>query len=256
MKIYLSLTSIFDKQSILLQSLKSIITQSVLPDKCFIYLSEEPYLLDKGFKNKKMNKELLEFINSNKIFEIKWVNNIGPYRKLLFLLKEKWYEDCIILTIDDDVIYNNNLIKDYISDYNIHKCCISYRGWTFDFNNEDFSDCIYTKRKPTILKHSKYNFANSGVGMVTHPSFFHKTGNLIFNIDAINELCKTGDDIWYYFCRIANNIDTVIINKPTYFRFLINHNNVALFHNYNKNQNNINIRKTAKKFIEMGLLQP
>jgi hypothetical protein len=176
----------------------------------------------------------------------------------LFLLKEKWDEDCLILTIDDDVIYNNNLIKDYIADYNIHKCCVSYRGATLNFKNEDFSDCEYDKRKPSILRHLKYNFANSGVGMVTHPAFFHKTGDLIFNIDSINELCKTGDDIWYYFCRIANNIDTVVINKPTYFRFLTNHNHVALFHAYNskKNTNTNNIRKTAKKFIEMGLLHP
>jgi hypothetical protein len=252
MKIYVSLTSIFDKQICLLQSLKSIISQSTLPEKCFIYLSEEPYLLDKGFKNKEINKELIEFVNSHELFEIRWVDNIGPYRKLLFLLKEKWDEDCLILTIDDDIIYNNNLIKDYIADYNIHKCCISYRGGTLNFKNKDFSDCVYEKRKSPILRHAKYNFANSGVGMVTHPSFFHKTSNLIFNLDIINEVCNTGDDIWYYFCRIANNIDTVIINKPTYFKLFTNY--TALYYNYNKKQNTTNIQKTAAKFIEMELL--
>ena len=81
--------------------------QTRLPDKICLYLSEEPYLLDDGFKDKKItNSELLKYINDNSIIDIKWVKNIGPYRKLLPLLKDKWDEDCIIITIDDDTIYD------------------------------------------------------------------------------------------------------------------------------------------------------
>ena len=40
MKIYVSLTSIFQKQKHLLNTLHSISNQSLKPDKCFIYLSE------------------------------------------------------------------------------------------------------------------------------------------------------------------------------------------------------------------------
>jgi hypothetical protein len=256
MKIYLSLTSIFQKQQHLLKTLKSILKQSLLPDKCFIYLSEEPYLLDKGFKDRKLNEELADFININKLFEIKWCKNIGPYRKLLYLLREKWNEDCLILTMDDDILYHHNLIQDYINDYNKYKCCISYRGCTHDFKNRDFSDFNYNNKKTTKLK-DLFNFANSGVGTITHPTFFHKTDKLIFNLDLINDLCKTTDDVWYYFCRIANNIDTVIINKPQYILFNFhNFNEISLFMNFN-NKNNTNteaFKKTAKKFIELNLM--
>ena len=48
-KIFVSLTSIFDNQNILLKTLQSIKNQSLMPNKCFIYLSEEPHLLDKEF---------------------------------------------------------------------------------------------------------------------------------------------------------------------------------------------------------------
>ena len=56
--------------------------------------------------------------------------NTGPYRKLLPLLKDKWDEDCIIITLDDDVIYYTKLIKNLVNDYNKHKCSIGYRGFT------------------------------------------------------------------------------------------------------------------------------
>ena len=255
MKIYISLTSINQKQNLLLNTLISISTQTVLPDKCYIYLSEEPYLLDKGFKNKIVSAKLQEFISKNALFEIKWCKNIGPYRKLLPILKSKWNEDCLILTIDDDIIYNKNLIKDYINDYKKYKCCITYRGVTHNFKKGDYSDFRYTKKRRIILK-SLHNFANSGVGTITHPSFFHKTKNLIFNQELINELCKTTDDIWYYFCRIANNIETVVILKAHYIKFQHIQSNLALFNRYNNvsDTNTKNFRKTAKKFIELNLI--
>ena len=85
--VYISLTSIFKNQDILLKTLQSIMKQTRLPDKIFLYLSEESYILDTGFKDKKItNSNLLKFINNNSIIYIKWVKNTGSYRKLLPLL--------------------------------------------------------------------------------------------------------------------------------------------------------------------------
>jgi hypothetical protein len=121
MNVYVSITSIFQNQTILISTLKSILKQTYKPTKCFIYLSEEPYLKDLGFKNKELSNDLNKLIQENNIFEIKWCKNDGPYRKLLPLLKEKWEEDCLIITIDDDTEYDKDLIRNYVNDYNIHK---------------------------------------------------------------------------------------------------------------------------------------
>ena len=140
------------------------------------------------------------------------------------------------------------------NDYKKYKCCVSYRGCTHDFNFPNYSNFHYEKRTNTIPR-TLYNFANSGVGTITHPSFFHKTKNLIFDLKLIKDLCPTTDDIWYYFCRIANNIDTVIINKPNFFQFF-NNQDYALFFNYNNvdDRNTLNIKKTAIKFHELKLI--
>lgn len=257
MNIYLSLTSIYQKQNLLLNTLNSIKLQTVLPTKVYIYLSEEPYLLDIGFKNRCLQNNLQEFINNNNnLFEIIWCQNIGPYRKLLPLLKDKWNEDCLILTVDDDIVYHKDLINHYISDYNKYKCCIAYRGFTPNVENINLLNLQYGRGNKNILKHL-YNFANSGVGTVNHPSFYHKSEDLIFKVDYIKELCATSDDIWYYLCRIVNNIETVIIEKGYLFNFSLNlHAQTALCINYNyKNKTNENnLRKTANKFIELGFM--
>ena len=140
--IYVSLTSIYDNQSILLKTLISIKNQTILPNKIFIYLSEDSFLLDKGFKNKIIdNKNLKTFLDENiNIFQIKWCKNIGPYRKLLPLLQEKFEEKCIIITIDDDTEYNINLIKKHLELFDKHYCCVSFRGFTLKFNNIDDID--------------------------------------------------------------------------------------------------------------------
>ena len=59
--IYVSLTSIFKNQNLILQSLQSILKQTNLPDKIFLYLSDNPSFFDNGFKDKKItNLNLLK----------------------------------------------------------------------------------------------------------------------------------------------------------------------------------------------------
>jgi len=258
MNIYVSLTSIYQKQYLLLNTLISINKQTLLPNKCYIYLSTEPYLLDKGFTNKKLNKDLEDYVCQNPIFEIRWCDNLGPYRKLLPLLREKWNENCLILTMDDDIYYHKDLIKQVVDEYNKEKCCVTCRGFTLEHDNNNINSLDYVSSNKTIRKHL-YNFANSGVGTVHHPSFYHKTGDLIFNLEYINELCKTSDDIWYALCRIANNIETVIcLEYEHYIKFnMSNFTNVALCINYNykNNTNQNNFQSVVKRFIELGLIK-
>lgn len=256
MKTYLSITSIFQNQDILIPTLKSISNQSIKPEKCYIYLSEEPYLKDLGFKNKIISDNLSKFIqNNNTIFEIKWCKNTGSYRKLLPLLQEKWEEDCIIITIDDDTEYDKDLIKNYLNDYNKHKCCINYRGFTMKFSNS-LTEIKYLIRENKREKYL-YNFLTGKGGALYQPSFFKKTEDLIFREDLFSSLCPTGDDIWFNFVRICNSIELYIpdikfMNKD------LTKNETALAVNYNCSNvdlNTINIVKTVKELINLGYLK-
>lgn len=249
--LYISMTSIFKNQDILLQTLQSIIKQTKNPDKIFLYLSEEPYLLDSGFKDKKItNSNLLKFIDNNPIIDIKWVKNIGPYRKLLPLLKDKWDEDCIIITIDDDTVYDPQLIENLTNDYYKHACVIGYRGFTPSFDKIENFD--YHERDK-LQNLSLYNFLTGKGGILYKPEFFHKTKNLIFDDKIFLDTCQTCDDIWFYLLRIVNNIKCYTSNRKWMTQ---DTSRDGLFHTFNnKNNNTTSFKNTYKKLNEMFIIK-
>lgn len=242
--VYISLTSIFKNQDILLETLKSIIKQTRLPDKIFLYLSEEPNILDAGFKGKKItNSNLLKFINDNSIIDIKWVKNTGSYRKLLPLLKDKWDEDCIIITIDDDTVYDIHLIENLINDYNEQKCVVGYRGFTPLFDELENFD--YTKRDK-LQNLSLYNFLTGKGGILYKPQFFHKTRNLIFDDNIYLDTCPTGDDIWFYIVRILNDVKCYLGENQWMMKDLTNEGLFSVFNSKN-NTNSKSFKNTYDK---------
>ena len=99
MAVYISLTSICRNQKELHLTLQSVVKQSRQPDKIFLYLSDEPSFFDSGFTDKKItDKDLNTLLSKHKdLIHIAWGKDIGPYGKLLPLLKEKWNLSCVII---------------------------------------------------------------------------------------------------------------------------------------------------------------
>ena len=239
--IYFSVTSTFDNQELLFKCLETCLLQTIMPDKIFIWLSEEPYLLDKGFTNKRItNPQLINLIEQNKdLLEIRWVDNEGPFRKLIPILKEKWNEDCFIITIDDDIIYKSILVETLLNDYNKHKCVISYRCYLPPMKSlETFK---YKHKWVNGLKHI-WNFPTNGAGSLYKPEFFHKTKDLIFNKEIYLKTCDKRDDVWYYIVRIKNNVECYGNCKKRQYNFQPCPSNKkvhnGLFHHFNKKNDN------------------
>jgi len=253
MNLYVSLTSIFQNQSELLKTLISIKQQITKPTKVFLYLSEEAYLLDLGFKNRIItNNALSNFIQDNTEFiEIRWTENTGPYRKLLPLLKEKWEEDCLIVTIDDDTEYLNTLLYNLYNDYKEQNCVICYRGYTPNITR--IEDIRYENTRPLINRYL-YNLPTGKGGILYHPSFFKKTGDLIFFRDIYKEVSETTDDLWFFMVRICNKVDCYM--SKTRWQKKDNTTKCALYGNFNsKNQvNTKNLKKIIDVLKEKGFL--
>ena len=237
--IYISLTSIFGNQDVLLKTLQSILHQTKLPDKIFIYLSSEPFLQDIGFKNKEItNINLNNLFNRYKdLIEIKWVDNIGSYRKLIPILEEKIItnENSIIITIDDDVEYNKDLIKEMVDSYLENECVVSCRThnmYGMDLcNNKNIS---YEDRENKFIKKDLYNF-HTGKGAVLYPLYLFRD-RLVLN-KKMYSLIPTTDDIWFNYCRILNNIDCVSLNDNFNFLEKDNETKFGLSINYNCGKN-------------------
>ena len=251
--VYISLTSMFNRQQRLYECLFNLLKQSYKPDKIYIYLSEDPSFFDNGFINKKITYQpLLSLLNKNKIFNILWGKDIGPYGKLLPLLKIKWSDDCLIITVDDDTVYDFNLIKNLVEDYKKYNCVISYRG--FKPSITDITELKYNVNKGKEKK-NMFNFPTGKGGILYHPTFFHKTGDLIFNEDVFKNICKTADDVWFLLVRIANKVECYLGTKKWFLKD--NHAPIGLYTINNKNncyKNNKQITDVVCKFKELGYL--
>ena len=253
MNVYVSLTTVKQNEARVVETLQSINAQTQLPDKCFIFLSETPYLLDQGFANGTMGSELSDFIGSHPLFELRWCPNTGPFRKLLPLLEEKFDEDCLIITIDDDTVYIATLVEKMVAGFSRYKCCISnwaltlrHPGDVRGLNYENFARPI-----PSYI----YNFHLGKGGVAYHPTFFCKTRGIMFDADAINQTCLTNDDVWFNFMRIANGINCHT-NNTSYMTKDNTNKQTALWSNFNRinRTNSKYMRATAEFLISKGLL--
>lgn len=116
MSIIVSLTSTSVRLPVLKYTLISILDQSLKCYKIVLCLSKEKYLIDEGIKA--LPTWLSSLVDSKEI-EIKWVENTGPYRKLLPVYQVCSDDDWII-TCDDDVIYGPDWLSSIVKTADIH----------------------------------------------------------------------------------------------------------------------------------------
>jgi glycosyltransferase involved in cell wall biosynthesis len=86
---------------VLRHTLLSLLDQSHKPDRIVVCLSKEPYLIDEGIKEL---PSWFEAMLGQHEVEVLWVENTGPYRKLMPIYRQATDEDWLV-TCDDDVIY-------------------------------------------------------------------------------------------------------------------------------------------------------
>ena len=97
----------------------SLLSGRMIPDRIFLFISSDPFILDTGVPVEDLPLALLE-LSFYFPFTIVYTDNIGPHRKLLPLLSKKWNEDCIIVTFDDENqrginTYLENSIKYFVA---------------------------------------------------------------------------------------------------------------------------------------------
>ena len=106
-KVIVSLTSFPAAITYATDAIKSILEGNTLPDKLVLYLTFSQ------FEDNKIPLELTALANNNPLFEIRNYNeDIRSYRKLIPVLKD--FPNDIVVTIDDDVSYHKNMLRDLL----------------------------------------------------------------------------------------------------------------------------------------------
>ena len=227
-KIVISLAIINSRLNNLINIINNIINQSLKPDILHIFYSDNKFLLDEGINEKDIIKiiELAELkYNTNQIVDIKLTKteNIGSYRKLIPALK--LYKDSLIITIDDDHIFENTFIEKFIVSYNHYKCIIC--SFAERFNSNDIVPCH--KPETSILP------IGAG-GILYHTNMFKKDITL-FDYKSLDLEIIKNDDIFFRYYTILEKINVCKI-KIIKKEFLSPN---GLYKNFNFKKNNTDI---------------
>lgn len=116
-----SLTTTAQRLPLCRMALMSIATQTCLPDKIIVWVSDQPYLRDTGIAD----PAVLETITGDlgalaDRVEFRWTENQGPYRKLMPLLRVCEDED-LIVTADDDIFYGREWLATLVAGFDSDK---------------------------------------------------------------------------------------------------------------------------------------
>lgn len=209
----------------------SIIDQSVKPDKIILWLAESQFPnLEKDLPN-----ELIR-LKANGL-TIKWCEDIKSYKKLIPVLKES--PESIIITADDDVIYDKNWLKYLIESYLKNPYCIHcHRAYKITLNNGIINPYSSWKKWHEFDEtRASYLIFFTGVGGVLYPP--HCFNNNIFSKELFEKLCPNGDDIWFWGNAILAGVRIkVVSNALKYPKLIDGSQEVGLWHENVINKDN------------------
>ena len=192
-----SLTSFPAAMTFAVHAVQSILDGSVKPDKVVLYLTASQ------FPDGKIPPEFQDMMDKNPLFEVRFYDeNIRSYTKLVPALKD--FPNDIIVTIDDDVLYHKNMLRELLR---LHKkypdTIIGHRVRLLKLNAPYREWKRYAlHRYLTMSLRPKFGNVQTGVGGVLYPPNSLKPEMLDPKI--FMEMAPTVDDIWFWAAAVAN----------------------------------------------------
>lgn len=193
----------------------SILRQTLRPKKIILTLSELQ------FEGKKIPSRLFK-LQEERLLEIIWSSDdIRSHKKYLYSMLK--YPDEIIVTIDDDFIYEKSMLENLYYHHKMYPdCVITHLALERNgANYNDWKNLLLKEVKPT------YNIMQFGGSGVLYPA--HSLYTDAFDKTKILELSPLADDLWLNAMAIMNSTKIVKTNYKFYLLPLIFKNNKELY---------------------------
>lgn len=241
-QIIVSLTSFPAAILYAVQAIKSILQGTVVPDKVVLYLTVSQ------FPENKIPEELVE-LNKNTIFEVRFYpENIRSYTKLIPALND--FPDDIIVTIDDDILYGKNMLRDLLCMHKKYPSAIVGHRVRHFKPNAPYRSWKRYKEHRYLLKSLKPKFTNiqTGVGGVLYPP--NSLDIEMLDSETFMKMAPTVDDIWFWVAAVSNGTKIAPVPFGQYKLNELNKpKNIGLFSINGRIDNDVN-RIVLEKIFE------
>lgn len=253
MKPIVTLTTISGRLERVAKTIETILKQTLLPHSVNLYISEEPYLIDQGISSADDNLRRIHDLGAN----IYYVKNTGPYRKqcpLIYQLHASGADPMTpFITIDDDVIYPENIVEMLMAEASRTNAVVSHRGRQITFGNGWYSaydEFVAPKEKCSLL-----NIGTGRNGIAYRLKYFP-----INYADFVGPvIAPTADDLWCKFVTAAYCVPTLILQPEAIFDTRLDFAEVSpgdkegLFHTFNaKGKNDLALTALEMYFSLSG----
>ena len=228
-----SLTTISTRLDRVAETIATIQDQSLPPHSVNLYISEDPYLIDKGVSPNNEHLRKIGDLGAN----IYFVDNIGPYRKQIPLIhqlhKSGADDQTPFITIDDDVIYPDSIVKQLFDAAEESQAVISHRGRQITFSNGWFDN--YKSFVPPQTAPSLLNIGTGRNGILYRLNHFPRNYDYFIG----PTIAPTADDLWCKYITAGYCIPTVILEPNAMFDTNLDFKETrpddkrGLFHNFN-----------------------
>jgi hypothetical protein len=248
-KIIVSLTSFPKRIDNIWIVIETILRQSIKPDKIILWLSTEQFQnnendLPQNLLNQKKRGLEIYFVEENLL----------SHKKYFYAFTN--YKEYNIITIDDDIIYTNSLIKD-LYEYSVkfpNVICSHYvKKMIYDRNE------FLPYRTWPVVKHFKSAeidfFFGTGGGTIFTPNVRNE---LFLDKDSFMKITPYADDVWLNFISKINNTKVLHIPNKLSFLPVVNKTNSNLSEiNNDQNMNDSQIKDLVsylEKYMHINII--
>ncbi|MEY8515924.1 hypothetical protein AALC25_03150 [Lachnospiraceae bacterium 29-84] len=203
-KLVVSLTTFPKRIHTVEVAIKSIMCQTVKPDKIILWLSKEQF--------GEMIPDNLRFYVEKGLTVRFCEDDLKSHKKYFYILKEQKKE--LIVTIDDDLIYPENLLESLLIKHKDYpNAVVCYRGREMFLDDEKKVAEYWRWQIVTeegVERPSYLIMPSTGAGTLYPPD---AVNDKVFDVDILKKYAFSTDDIWLKFMELLNLTPVIKTHK-------------------------------------------
>lgn len=226
--------------------IRSLLKQKLCAEKVILYLGKDTKETNITTKLKKLTKYNFEIRTG--------YEDLKPHKKYFFAMQE--FLNHTIITVDDDLIYDRNLVKDLVECAKNNPGCVCSRRVNLITKDNNGHLNPYSKWNWECIDvmEPSHSLLATGCGGILYPP--HILPPETFDAHAIKDYCLNTDDIWLKFMELKNDVKIVFSNNKVIHPLTLHHTQESGLLQTNttgENRNDINIKK-MQEFTGINLV--
>ena len=222
-KIIVSMTSYPARINAIRPSIESLLAQSLKPDMIILWLAEEQF----PEKENDLPNELLKLKEYG--LTINWCSDLRSYKKLIPALET--YPEDIIITVDDDLLYDEFMLEKLYLSYQKYPnaiSCVRVHLMQYDEQGNLLPYKEWVKENSDYVAEPRMDlFCTTGAGTLFPP---HILPDEVKNIDVFMNDCRNADDIWVNVMASMKKVPVVLVDKQKNLRYAPETQGQCLWH--------------------------